>query len=342
MNNISTHMRICAVSISDDEVNSRTAAVTSLAVVWGKETNITTLLRRAEDVAIALGGDGRATQSLGVEVQAAIQKKSSAYLYEERPLDVGVCAGMAMVSLINEQPGNSGWTNKDVYATALWLALTYQPSLGDARREKLRREVLESCENWAISSAREARSRSEVKNPAELKITVAENGLVTHNFKAVIDGSINALRRNAALDREELDFLWWAQIGSSRLLRRKISSLNEPTRIIGAAIEGAAILRRLPSEVHREIILRTLNEDPQLDLSELLDMLGEDRAAIGAGFGLDNVTNHPAVFPVLLALTSGAVTGEDACIKRAVSEWGARALVEASLSHMAAKGLRTL
>lgn len=338
MDNIAIHMRISGVTVNDDDVDSRRSAATSLASSWRKEKALSKIVSKAADVAKALGGDGIPPSSLGGEIQSAIQKKSSSFLYEERPLDVSVCAGMAMVSIFTGSPSDSGWTIVDVYATALWSALSYQPVLEAERRENLRREVLEAAVNWASTSAESARSRKDVPDPSDVAITTDENNVVTGNFKTAMAATVEALRRNAALDREELDFLWWAQLGRSRLLNRELSAIGEPTRIAAAGIEGAKILRRLPCEVHREIVLRTLDQDPELDLAEMLAAIGDDRIALGAEFTGGNVAAYPTVFPFLNALASGEVEGSGATVKRRVSEWGARALLEAGFDRMMSQG----
>lgn len=338
MNNIAVHMRISGVTVSDDEVNSRRAAATSLSSTWGKERTLSKIVEKAADIAAALGGDGNPSPALGNEVQGVVQKKSSSFLYDERPLEVGVCAGMALVEIMSSHPGNSGWTTADVYATALWSALAFQPVQDAERREKLRQEVLKAAETRSLEAAEKARERIEVSDPPDLELTIDENNNVTNNFKRTIAGTIEALRRNAALDREELDFLWWAQLGRSRLLNKQLSDIAEPTRIVAAGIEGAKMLRRLPCEVHREIVLRTLGEDPELDLAELLAAAGQDRAALGAGFTEGNVATHPTVFPLLHALATGEVHGSGAVVKRRVSEWGERALLEAGFAKQMSQG----
>lgn len=338
MDKIAVHMRISGVTVSDDDVNSRRTAATGLAANWGKETAVLKIVSKAADVAEVLGGDGNPSSALGEEIQTAIQKKSSSFLYEERPLDVGVCAGMAMVSILSASIGTGGWTTADVYAAALWSTLAYQPVLEAERRENLRREVLEAAAHWVATAAEKARERTNVPDPGAVEIAIGEDKAVTNNFKEAMAGTVEALRRNAALDREELDFLWWAQLGRSRLLNRQLSAIAEPTRIVAAGIEGAKMLRRLPCEVHREIVLRTLEQDPELDLAEVLAAVGADRALLSAGFIKANVTAHPTVFPLLHALTTGELDKSGAVLKRRVSEWGARALLEAGFARLMSQG----
>lgn len=338
MNNIAVHMRISGVTVSDSDVDSRRAAATSLATSWGKDRTTASIVSRAAGIAEVLGGEGTPSQALGDEVQAAIQKKSPSFLYEERPLDVGVCAGMAMVSILSTPPGVTGWSNVDVYAAALWSALTYQPVLTPERRENLRREVLTTATDLSATSADKARERINVPDPSDVEITIEADNVTTNDFKEAMADTVEALRRNAALDREELDFLWWAQLGRSRLLKKQLSEIAEPTRIVAAGIEGARMLRRLPCEVHREIVLRTLDQDPELDLAELLAAIGDDRAALSAAVIRANALAHPTVFPLLHALATGEVDGPGAPLKRRVSEWGERALLEATLVRLMSQG----
>lgn len=338
MENIAVHMRISGVTVSDDDVNSRRAAATSLATSWGKEKNTSKVVSKAADIAEALGGNGSPSPSLGSEIQVAVQKKASSFLYEERPLEIGVCAGMAMVSILAGKPGTGGWSIPDIYATALWSSLAYRPPLEAERREHLRQEVLHAAQSWVAASAEKARERMNVPDPATVEITIDEDKEAANNFNEAVADTVEALRRNAALDREELDFLWWAQLGRSRVLNKQLSVIAEPVRIVAAGIEGARMLRRLPCEVHREIVLRTLDQDPQLDLTELLAALGDDRAALGAAFIEGNVAAHPTVFPLLHALATGEVNGSGATVKRSVSEWGERALLEAGFAKMLTQG----
>lgn len=338
MENIAVHMRIASVSVSDDDVNSRRTAATNLATAWGRESSVSKLLSKAADVALALNGDGKPSAELGMEVQKAIQKKSPSYLYEERPLDVSVCVGMAMISILGATPGKKGYSNVDFYAAALWSVLAYQPVLEADRREKLRREVLDAAIKWSMTSAEAARERADVPDPSIVNIAVGEDGLATHNIGDALAKTIEALRRNAALDREELDFLWWAQLGRSRLLNRQLSAIAEPTRIVAAGIEGARMLRRLPCEVHREIALRTLDQNEVLDLPELLTAIGDDREVLGAAFIEGIVADYPVVFPFLHALATGEANGSGATVKRPVSEWGERALLEAGFAKLISHG----
>ena len=93
--NIPVHLRITGLTPSNDDVDSRRLAVADLAKTWGKVKDVDLIVAKAAAIAVSLGGDGNPTAELGTEVQGAVQKHASAFLYEDRPLEVGVCAGMA-------------------------------------------------------------------------------------------------------------------------------------------------------------------------------------------------------------------------------------------------------
>ncbi|HEV2602968.1 MAG TPA: GTPase-associated system all-helical protein GASH [Microvirga sp.] len=339
MDNLPVHMRISTLTPSNEDVNARRAAIGELSQAWGKVNDLTTILDKAGMIADALGGDGRPHQDLGTEVQEALQNHASAFLYEESPLDVGICAGMAVMSILDGTPVPNGWTTADVFSNALWAALAFQPQLAEEKREKLRREILTRARQRSQTSAEKVRERSVVPDFGELTVTVPEGAKPTTNFKKVTAPTIEALRRNAALDREELDFLWWVQLNRSRLLGRAVDSMDEPLRLVALGIEAASHLRRLPADLHYELVLRGVQEDPELDLTELIEAIGGDRAKLATSFDAGRASRHPAVFPLLHSLASGQVGVPGADQKRKASTWAAQALLEAGLCRMCHHGL---
>jgi hypothetical protein len=160
----------------------------------------------------------------------------------------------------------------------------------------------------------------------------------TTNYKQSITGTIGALRRNAALDREEIDFLWWSQLSRSRLLNRPLASISEGARLVASGIEAARHLRRLPAETHRDLVLRTTDADPELNLAELMSEIENDRHLLSEGVYKERVISHPTIFPLLNAIVTGEVGCKGADEKRKASTWGARALLEGALSKMMAIG----
>lgn len=337
MDNISVHMRITGMVPTNEDVDSRRAAASALSSAWLKIKDASKIVSKSAEIAEALSGDGTPSEQLGTEVQKAVQKKASAFLYTERPLEVGVVAGMAAVSMLSSEPDGNGWTVADVYSNALWLALAFQPALQDEKRENLRQEVLNLARRRSVASAEKARERGTVPDMGALTVEI-EGESVTNNFQDAALSTIHALRRNAALDREELDFMWWSLLARSRLVGRPLGAISEPLRLVASGIEATALLRRLPAEVHRDLVLRTVDVDPELDLVGLLADIGDHRERLVSGIVVNNVEAHPTVFPLLNAISTGAADGPNSDVRRPASIWGARALLEAALTRMISTG----
>ena len=344
MNRIAVHMRITGLNVSNEDVDTRKAAVVKLATVWARLRNKTQMVKKASELARALGGDGTPPESLGTEVQGVVQDHASAFLHTERPLEVGICAGVAAIDLMGRNIGSSGWTPIDVLATALWSAIGFQPALEDAKREALRAEVLEAARSRVMKAAESGRERTNVGDFGQLSIGEGNWAKVPVSFKKATAATIGALRRNAALDREELDFLWWSLLGRSRMLGMTLHDIDETVRLIAMGIEAASHLRRLPSESHRDLVLRTLDTNPEKDLSELLDAVGEERNNLAAPYTDTDcvVFSAPEVFPLLHALAENSPLGAGSRIRRPAAEWGARALLEAGLVKLLSAGVTEL
>jgi hypothetical protein len=342
MDNLPVHIRIAILTPSNEDVDARKATIVELAKAWGKISDVNTILHKSEVIAESLGGDGQPSDALGSEVQAILQKHASAFLYEESPMDVGVCAGLAAKSVITSGTSTSGWTIAEVYSNALWSALSFQPTLEEEKRERLRREVLDAAQQRSRAAADKARERITVPDMADLTLTIAEATEPTTNFKKATSATIDALIRNAALDREELDFLWWVQLSRSRLLNRLIAGMPEPLRLVTSGIEAAGHLRRLPADVHYDLTNRTVDGDPELNLPELIEAIGEDRHKLVSSANPERIAAHPSVFPLHHALLSGGVDAVGADVKRKASQWGGRALLEAGLLRMCDKGVMKL
>ena len=128
----------------------------------------------------------------------------------------------------------------------------------------------------------------------------------------------------------------------SRLLKRPIGAMAEPLRLVASGIEAASHLRRLPADLHHDLVLRTVEKDPELDLKELIGVIGEDRTLLAASFNASRVADHSSVFPLLHALTTGKVDATGSGEKRKASTWAGRALLEAGLNRMCDQGIMKL
>lgn len=339
MSALANHMRITGLQITNEDVDSRKSAITSLRTAWNKINTIDTIFVKAADVAAALGGNGIPSEALGKEIETAVQKKAAAFLHSERPLEVGIVAGMVATEIMTVAPDTSGWLIADVWAAALWSALGFQPPLADDKREALRVSVFQSARDRSIAGAEKARQRAMVPDFGAVSLTAGEEGKLGTVLKDATGPTIDALRRNAALDREELDFLWWAQLRRSRMLKRPFDSIDEIVRVVAAGIEGASYLRRMPSDVHREIVLRTIDANSNMALPGVLTALGPDREILATVYNHGLPTGGATLFPLITAIVTGTSEESPAAkIERSAEEWGSRALLEAALLKMRASG----
>ena len=162
-------------------------------------------------------------------------------------------------------------------------------------------------------------------------------------FASAVTPTINALQMNAALDREEIDILWWVLGGVSEIFGRPLQSLSPEVRAVTAGVEIGALMRALPTQSHRNLALRGLEETAPLSLSKLLASIGEDCVKIAASFEDETLINKaPLVFPLLSAIRSGESAGPGADSPRSLSEWGARALLERAVLRIQYKDRRTI
>ncbi|WP_295551229.1 GTPase-associated system all-helical protein GASH [uncultured Pseudacidovorax sp.] len=331
MNKLAVYIRIAKPEPTDGDVESRQAAVNTLVESWKLNTDLRDLISRAGELAGALHADSLPSSRLGSEVEAAIQPHSASYVYTEYPLEVGICAAVAAGKLVQPDRDWVGTTRIDFFAAALWSALAYQVPVKDGRRETLRRDLMEACRVRTMWAAKLARERLDVP---DIDDGEDEDGSVT--FREAATEAIENLKHNAVMDREELDVMWWAQLRRSRLLAKSLDKLDEPVGLVACAIEAAQLLKALPAEVHRDLVLRTVDVDPELHHIGLLEILGADRPKLAAVYAAsDIVQSYPTVFPILHSLKVGhEPEDENSRSARPASEWAERALLESCLARL--------
>ena len=96
--------------------------------------------------------------------------------------------------------------------------MTFQTPQKETKLEILRTELLQQCQRVVLTRAEAARKRNKVPDvrfdePEELN---AKN--IGEAFKNGLKDTFNALSVNAAIDREEIDLLWWVLAKSPLVL----------------------------------------------------------------------------------------------------------------------------
>ena len=323
---VARFVRIFEPDPSDDFVAKRVAAIRDLRTRFVRKMNDGALMSLASEVLGVFQDPPAVPQIYVAVIEASIKKQSESFVRDDRDLEMSVCAMIAVVQAI-ESGGrvDEGWGTADVLATALWSGASFLPPNPDPKIEEFRSQAIAAAQQRILKSSLVTR----------IRLTVPEFGqfgdeiLDAERFNAATARTIEALRYNAALDREELDILWWVLAATSGVLEKPVASLSPATRAIATGIELGALLRGLPAQSHRNLSVWNLEEPEPLSLGGVVDALGDDRATLAASFESQALVDDAAsVFPLLNAIRAGssALAGKE--VRRSLKEWCARALLE--------------
>ena len=333
-------IRIFEPEPDDDFVTKRQAAIRDLGAQFLKKNKISDLMAIGNGVCEVFRDSPSMPNALATQIEAAIKKQSASFVQEGRDLEMGVCAVAAIVQAINSDgKAQNGWSASDVLAVTLWSALSFLPACNASKLEEFRMQAVDAARNRIHNTGLETRARHNV--PALGAFGGEET--TSEAFESATAPTVNALRINAALDREEIDLLWWVLGGASEIFGRPLQSLSPELRAVTTGIEIGALMRGLPTQSHRNLALSRLEEADPLPLLKLLTALGEDRLAVAASFKDESlIDDAPLVFPLLSAIRSGEGTGLGANFPRSLSEWAARALLERAVLRIQYKERRKL
>jgi hypothetical protein len=332
MADVARHIRIFDKEPSDDLVNKRTTVIRAMAEKLLKLKSYADHFQVAEDISIALETRGvRVPEGRAIEVEEAIRSESSAFDREDQDLQILTCLMLAALTAIEDAaPTTSVWGRPEIIAASMWLALGIQPPRTEPKLEALRTELREESRSLINRSAEASRSRTAVPDPA-VKITELSDAKVAESVNKGLWKSIEALRQNAALDREELDMLWWSLGDWSTLQKQSFGKLSTQIAAVTAGIESSNLLRRLPSEGHKHLALRHVIDDSKRSVTELVASLGDGAKVIRDTYSEQSfVKGFPHVFRLLAAI-SGEKVKTQALDNRS---WGARAMMEATVLRL--------
>ena len=333
MIDVASHVRIFEADPSDDFVTKRIAAVKSLADKLDKERSLDTLLGYSDGIAKACLKGGELPEELAAVVEKAIRDESTAFVRSENELQMIAIALMSLGQVIATSKPSKNLSCADVLANGAWLALGFQPASLNPKLEALRAEVCEKARIWCLSSGSEARVRNQIP---DAKMEAPDDGAsnLTSKVNAAIEAPVTALRENAILDREEIDFLWWALGDYSQHIGAQLSQISAPVAAVAASLEAATILRRLPSEGHKHIVLRHVRPHDSLSLTELRAAIDESKAAFSPATSSQLVAKFPRVFAAITALAHDQTSYDPG--KKSLEEWSGRIFAEAGLVHICA------
>jgi hypothetical protein len=333
MTDIASHIRIFEASPTDDLVGKRQAAIGAIAEQFKKRTTFVDILGLAEGLAAAIAPKGKLPDGLASQVETALKDASPSFVMEGHQLEARVCALLGAASyLALVAPGEGAANCSDVLALGLWSALSFQKPLAETKLEKLRVELLGLARDLAVKAAENSRRRAPVPDGGFAPAEADGWGGIEKKWNTGPLQTLDALRRNAALDREEIDVLWWVMADWSAVYCEKLSSMDQRLSPLVASWEIAQLLKRMPAEAHKHLVLRLVQDGNKENLTDLITELGNKRVTLAQQIAGDAiVTSCPHVFPLLNAVTNPAskIAGDKEA--RAPADWASRALLESGL-----------
>ncbi|MES2950471.1 MAG: GTPase-associated system all-helical protein GASH [Pseudomonadota bacterium] len=333
MSVMAKYVRIFWPDPKDEDVNRRNAAVSTVQRWMLSFSDTWEAVRVASALAESVA-DGGARDAFALKVeQAIVEAGSAAFVRDSHDLEIIVVALVSALDLMHIQPESTDGNSVDVLAAALWSALSFQPPVAQEPIELLRQEVLIAARERTLRLAERSRMRSTVPEigPLSLSEDQPTGGRANTAFRRATEPLIKALRENAELDREELEFLWWIIEDWSDVLGERLSDAEPLVRAVVAGFDGAQKLRRLPASGHRNVVLRGVPAGTATALNALVAALGGHCSTLAKSINLDQVAKAPAVFPLLVTIASGNANRVGADIERNARDWGARALLEGGI-----------
>ncbi|KAA0950160.1 hypothetical protein FQ186_16860 [Pseudomonas sp. ANT_H14] len=334
MASIASHVRIFDANPADDLVAKRTSAVKELATLFQRSVVVGTTLNFCDELVESLNLKSELGERLAEVVEIAISNSAKAFIADGKTLELRVCGMLgALQAVTGQKSRGSAVTTSDIFSLGLWCGLTFQSPIPEPRFEALRVEVLKNSQAYA--SARAALSRERVPVP-KVQIQVPDIYDPVQLKSALKDGvetANSALRANAAVDREEIDLLWWVLTDWSDILNHRFSTAQNPTAsAIAAGIEAGSMLRRMPEDTHRHLVLRHVNGAKLMSLNELIKALGKERELIISAIeDIEHIKGFNNIFPLMNAIISDDSKHPNAKQKRSLEEWATRALLERTL-----------
>jgi hypothetical protein len=337
MSVMAKYVRIFWPNPKDEDVSRRNAAVTTVQSWITAFDDSWSAIQLASALADGVA-DGKARDEFASEVeQAIVGAGSAAFVRKDHDLEMIVVALVSALDLVKREPDDSGWTPVDALAAGLWSALSFQSSVLEEPIELLRQEVLVASRTRTMLVAERSRKRAPVPEIGLLTLPEDHPTGTRANtaYRKATEPLVKALRENAELDREELEFLWWTIEDWAEVLGGRLSDADPLVRAVVAGIDGASKLRRLPASGHRNVVLRGVPAGSPATLAALLAALGDHRVTLAKSIDADRFRQSATGFPLLAAIASGDANRVGAAIERDAREWGERALLESGILQVA-------
>ncbi|MFZ4877194.1 GTPase-associated system all-helical protein GASH [Janthinobacterium sp. Mn2066] len=335
MNKMGEYARILNTGIDDDWVEKRKRVVDDLKLWYAAMTHASAI-SNASNIAASIVDGSTLPDAIAIVGETTIQKHASSFVRSdgEGILQIKVMLFAAAIDFVNAADEGGGWEIADALAAAFWSALWFQPVVAQTKVERLRQDLLEASRARVLRSGAASRRRRPIPSigPVNVDQDSVQGVKVNNAFSRAVEPMLTVVRDNAALDREELDFMWWLMSDRSDILDEPLRGLPSAVRAVVAGLDAAAKLRKLPADAHRHIVFRHVDDSEPLTLAEIVGQLEPYKEKITVHLnGLSS--DCTAVFPLITAIVSGTVDHTMAEAKIRPSEWGARALLEGAIHN---------
>lgn len=309
MSNMAEYARIFDTGTDDGLVEKRLKAVAEIKA-WFESLTPDLAISTASRISSSFGTSACLPDEIAVIGEEKIQRHAVSFVRSANPddLQIKVVLAVAAIDVFQSVTAKSGGTSVDALAAAFWSALAFQRPLELGKVERLRQDLLAASRTHVLKIADATRARQTVPSIGLVSISQdsTQPSRVNKAFSQAVEPMISAMRENAVLDREELDFMWWLLSGRSELLDEPLDSLPGAVRAVAAGLDGALKLRRLPADAHRNIVLRNIENGEPLSLMELIELLGERRTKLATNFDSIRLMN-PRYFRLWRRLKPGVL-----------------------------------
>lgn len=333
------YIRIFNLHPDDDYASKRTAAIKLISQGYSKKKLIGNIISLGNDIVPSIVNPKNIGSDTLQIVEKALKAKSSSFISEGEELQISICALIAALELIDNLSPSSILTTGDVLAISLWSGLSFvEVAKSKPIVEELKQEIVSKAQEIIFSSALTSRERTPVPNISKQITASAETTVpqLAEKIDKTLNSFTSPMRRNAVLDREEIDVLWWLLHGWSQIAKVQLINLDETQRAILAGFEITTFLRRLPSHLHKKLALKDANGNLKLNSSELIEKLKPISSELKESFlNSELAVNNPHIFPLTTLILNGVSEDTPAHkTKRTLEEWSARAVIEGSMLHI--------
>ncbi len=321
----------------DDFVVKRDAAMAAVAAKIAGSTNIDELFGFAESVT---AGIAKTTLS-GALREICIGELVSAspsFVADDRDAEIFVCALGASAKVVADVPSTEhGRSSREIFSAALHSGLSFVPASPNAKVDQAVREILQLSAGAFQITGNASRVRAPVSELAVALDGTEQVPQAVAKVVAAVKPLIVTLQRNAALDREELELLWFCLGDYSAVLKTKLSTAKASVGLVAAALETTKLLRRLPSSSHVSVALRNVAIDKAKTLEKIVAETKAHRQEF-IDYLADNIASaHPNIVPVMSAILGHLNPAGAEALE--MSEWGRRLVLELGLTKFKQLGV---